>query len=193
MSIKKKKILTLKRILLFQRIQVTSLKVTSNSNAAQAAESSQLDVRNNIFSSNVMTQKPKHFWRESGKLKQMTDGNTKAALSSRPFPPALPPSEHTSPMMSVWDPASQHCWGEELPCAPALWGNSCRGSVREKLFLKPSVSLARLWDRMNELTERRRWCLSLSKQSLPGWLLQHWRVGPPQPSLSSDLKERSHR
>lgn len=77
-----KNIYTLKRMLPLLRIQMTRIEIVSNSTASQATEPSQLDVRDSIFSSNLMAQKPKNFQRENGKLKQMSDSNTKAALFS---------------------------------------------------------------------------------------------------------------
>lgn len=55
---------------------------------------------------------------------------------------------HTSPVMSVWEQASQCCWGkqESLSELELCW-RSCRESVIQQLFLNPSVSLARLYKR----------------------------------------------
>lgn len=55
---------------------------------------------------------------------------------------------HTSPVMSVWEQASQCCWGkqESLSELELCWA-SCRESVIQQLFLNPSVNLARLYGR----------------------------------------------
>lgn len=82
---------TLKRILPFLKIWITKLRGNKQINCIPGHWTFTAGCENKFFSSNLMSQKPKHFWREGGKLKQMNDGNVKAALFSRPtrFCPAV--------------------------------------------------------------------------------------------------------